>query len=135
MLRANGTEAMTSNEEIIRNFVAAWSRLNAGELASYFAEDGVYHNVPFAPVSRRANIESFIASFIKPWTATDWEILNLVCAGDIVFAERIDRTKMGAKNVDLPCCGVFEMRSGLIQVWRDYFDMSTYARASAGVPG
>lgn len=126
---------MTSNEEIIRNFVAAWSRLNAGELASYFAEDGVYHNVPFAPVSARANIESFIANFIKPWTATDWEILNLVCAGDIVFAERIDRTKMGAKNVDLPCCGVFEMRSGLIQVWRDYFDMSTYARASAGEPG
>lgn len=126
---------MTSNEEIIRNFVAAWASLNASELASYFAEDGVYHNMPFAPVSGRANIESFIANFIKPWTATDWEILNLVCAGDIVFAERIDRTKMGAKSVDLPCCGVFEMRSGQIQVWRDYFDMSTYARASAGVSG
>ena len=124
---------MTSNEQTVRNFVAAWSRLNAGELASYFAEDGVYHNMPFAPVSGRANIEAFIANFIKPWTATEWEILNLVCAGDKVFAERIDRTKMGAKDVSLPCCGVFEMRSGQIQVWRDYFDMGAYARASAGV--
>ncbi len=118
------------NEEIIRKFIAAWPRLDAGDLASYFTEDGVYHNMPFAPVAGRANIEAFIANFIRPWTATDWEILNLVCAGDVVFAERVDRTKMGATNVSLPCCGVFEMRGGLIQVWRDYFDMATYARAS-----
>lgn len=123
---------MPSNEEIVRDFVAAWSRLDAAELASYFAEDGVYHNMPFAPVAGRAKIEAFIAGFIKPWTATDWELLNIMAAGDIVIAERVDRTKMGDRAVDLPCCGVFEIREGKIQTWRDYFDMGAYTRAAAG---
>jgi limonene-1,2-epoxide hydrolase len=122
---------MGSNEEIIRAFAAAWSRLDAAELASYFAEDGVYHNMPFAPVAGRAKIEAFIAGFIKPWTATEWEVLNIVSAGDVVFAERIDRTKVGDKAANLPCCGVFELRGGKIQVWRDYFDMATYTKALA----
>ena len=47
-------------------------------------------------------------------------------------SQRIDRTRLGEKAVDLPCCGVFEMRNGKIQVWRDYFDMGTYMKALAG---
>lgn len=53
-------------------------------------------------------------------------------AGPVVVAERMDRTKVGEKSVDLPCCGVFEMHDGKIKVWRDYFDMATYTRALAG---
>lgn len=120
---------MPSNEETVRDFIAAWSRLDAEELASYFAEDGVYHNMPFAPVAGKTRIQAFIAAFIKQWTASDWEILNIVSAGDIVIAERVDRTRIGDKLVDLPCCGVFEMREGKIQIWRDYFDMATYTKA------
>jgi limonene-1,2-epoxide hydrolase len=48
-----------------------------------------------------------------------------------VIVERLDRTRAGAKSVDLPCTGVFEMRDGKIRVWRDYFDLGTYARAMA----
>ena len=33
---------MADNESIIRSFIEAWSRLDPAELASYFAEDGVY---------------------------------------------------------------------------------------------
>ncbi len=122
---------MASNEETVRDFIAAWSRLDATELASYFAEDGVYHNMPFAPVMGRAQVQAFIASFIKHWTATEWEILNIVSAGSVVIAERIDRTRVGDKAVVLPCCGVFEVRDGKINVWRDYFDMATYTKAIA----
>ena len=41
---------MTNNERIVRNFIAAWSRLDAAELVDYFAPDGVYHNIPAQPV-------------------------------------------------------------------------------------
>lgn len=34
---------------------------------------------------------------------------------------------VGEKGVDLPCLGVFEMEDGKIKVWRDYFDMATFA--------
>ena len=117
-----------NNEAIVREFIQAWSRLDARELSSYFAEDGVYHNMPTSPVSGRENVENMIAAFIDSWTETDWEILNLMSVGDVVIAERVDRTKAGEKSVDLPCTGVFEMGSGKIKVWRDYFDIATYAR-------
>lgn len=114
------------NEKIIREFIEAWSRLDADELSAYFAEDGVYYNMPAAPVEGRENVRKMIAGFIGPWTETRWEILNLASNGDVVIAERLDRTKAGDKTVDLPCVGVFEMEAGRIKVWRDYFDMATY---------
>ncbi len=116
------------NEKIIREFIQAWSRLDATELAGYFAEDGVYHNMPAGPVAGRENVEQFITGFIGPWTQTEWDVLNLVSAGDVVIAERLDRTRAGDKSVDLPCTGVFEMENGKIKVWRDYFDMGTYVK-------
>ncbi len=116
------------NEQIIRNFIQAWSRLDAEELASYFTEDGVYHNMPTGPVAGRKNVQQMIAGFISSWTRTEWDILHLVSAGDVVIAERLDRTKAGDKGVDLPCTGVFEMKNGKIRVWRDYFDLGTYAK-------
>ena len=117
------------NEKIIRDFIEAWSRLDPEELSLYFTEDGVYHNMPAAPVAGRENVKKMIAGFTRPWTQTHWEILHLVSSGDVVIAERIDRTKAGDKAVDLPCTGVFEMKNGRIKVWRDYFDMGTYVKA------
>ena len=120
---------MATNEEIIRDFIAAWSRLNREELVAYFCEDGVYHNMPADPVSGHEALRGFIGAFLSGWDKTDWEILNLLVNGDIVVVERMDRTIAGGKPVDLPCCGVFEMRNGKIAVWRDYFDMATYINA------
>jgi limonene-1,2-epoxide hydrolase len=119
----------TDNEAIVRAFIEAWSRLDPSELAGYFAEDGVYHNVPMQPVVGRRNVEQLIRGFIGSWTETRWEIRNLFSRGDVVFAERIDRSRAGDKSVELPCAGVFEMRGGKIRVWRDYFDLATYTRA------
>jgi limonene-1,2-epoxide hydrolase len=116
------------NQKIIREFIEAWSRLDPDELSSYFTEDGVYHNMPSGPVAGRENVRKMIAGFIGSWTETQWDVLNLVSAGDVVIAERLDRTKAGDKAVDLPCTGVFEMENGKIKVWRDYFDLTTYMK-------
>jgi limonene-1,2-epoxide hydrolase len=117
-----------NNEKIIREFIAAWSRLDPEELSGYFSEDGVYHNMPTGPVAGRESVKSFIAGFIANWTETQWDVLNLVSAGNVVIAERLDRTKAGDKAVDLPCTGVFEMEGGKIKIWRDYFDLATYMK-------
>ena len=120
---------MSRNTELIENFCKAWSRLDPAELATYFTEDGIYHNMPAGPVQGREEIEKFIRDFAGSWTKTVWEILNLAEAGDVVIAERLDRTQAGDKSVDLPCTGVFTIRDGKIASWRDYFDIGTYARA------
>lgn len=120
---------MKDNETIVREFIAAWSRLNADELVEFFTPDGTYHNMMAKPVSGRDNLRTFIGGFIKAWTETAWDVLNIVSSGDIVIAERLDRTKAGERSVDLPCCGVFEMSGGKVKLWRDYFDLATFTRA------
>ena len=120
---------MATNSEIVEEFVKAWSNLDAKELASYFTEDGTYHNIPAQPVSGRDNVEQFIRGFLATWTETVWDIVSIGESGDTVYCERVDRTKTTAGDVDLPCCGVFEMRDGRIHVWRDYFDMGTFINA------
>lgn len=118
-----------SNLATITEFIAAWSRLDPDELASFFTDDGCYHNIPVGPVTGRDNVRSMIAAFTADWIATQWDLLNIVGAGDVVIAERLDRTEAGDKRVDLPCTGVFEMENGKIKVWRDYFDLSTFTTA------
>ena len=128
-VNAQESSIVSENEKIIREFIAAWSNLDAPELASYFTDDGVYHNMPSGAVQGRENIEQFIGGFIRPWESTDWEILNLVVDGDVVIVERLDKTVVAGNPVDLPCLGIFELENGKIKVWRDYFDLSTYTDA------
>jgi limonene-1,2-epoxide hydrolase len=125
-------EQTITNEQIIREFIGAWSRLDADELVTYFAEDGTYHNMPIAPVSGHANLREFIGNFLNSWERTDWEVLNIVSRGDLVIAERVDRTVVAGRKVDLPCVGVFEMEGGKIRVWRDCFDMATFTKGATG---
>ncbi len=119
---------MSDNVQTIQEFINAWSNLDASELVSYFTEDGVYYNMPTEPIQGHEKLQQFIAGFIANWTKTTWDTLNIVGAGDIVIAERLDRTEVGDIKVDLPCCGVFEMENGKIKVWRDYFDMGTFMK-------
>jgi limonene-1,2-epoxide hydrolase len=126
------SKKMSKNEKLIRDFIKAWSRLDAAELAAYFAEDGCYFNIPTQPVCGRANIEKMIRGFIATWTETVWEVKTLIAAGNVVIAERLDKTKTTKGNVDLPCVGVFELRDGKIKEWRDYFDLATYRNAMKG---
>lgn len=126
---SNTTE---ENLNTIRVFIAAWSRLDAAELASFFTEDGCYYNMPTEPVRGRAQVEQFIRGFTATWSPTQWDLLNIAAAGDVVFAERLDRIRTSRGNVDLPCAGVFLMEGGRIREWRDYFDLGTYMRAMEG---
>jgi limonene-1,2-epoxide hydrolase len=76
-------------------------------------------------------VEKFIRGFTAQWTETTWDLLTIMSSGDVVIAERLDRTRAGEKSVDLPCVGVFELEDGKIKVWRDYFDLATYAKGMA----
>ena len=120
---------MSQNESIVREFIAAWSNLDPAELASYFTEDGTYHNIPSGATTGRDNIQQFIAGFSQTWESTDWEIISLVADGDMVIVERLDKTVVAGSPVDLPCVGIYEMENGKIKMWRDYFDLATYTNA------
>lgn len=123
---------MGSNEQVIRDFIDAWPRLDVQEIVGFFAEDGVYHNMMLDPVKGREALTGFIGGFVNGWSDVKWDLLNISSSGNLVFAERVDRMKVGGNQVALPCCGVFEMEGGKIKVWRDYFDLATFSKAAAG---
>ena len=120
---------MATNSEIIRGFVETWSTLDVKKLIDFFAEDGCYYNMPAQPVRGKNNVEVLISNFLASWTETTWDIINISESGNVVFCERLDRTKTTAGDVDLPCVGVFEMQYGKIKERLDYFDMNTFVSA------
>ena len=96
---------MESPIEVVRRFCAAWSdNLATPELAAFFTDDAVYHNIPLAPVTGREAIANTIASFIRPGAP-------------------------GIEGIEfrvMPVMGIFEVSDGKISAWRDHFDMNQF---------
>jgi limonene-1,2-epoxide hydrolase len=111
-------------EEIVRAELAAWSRLDADEIMSYFATDAVWDNVPFGPVTGHGEIRKAVDGFLGRMTSASMEVLNLVVAGNVVMTERVDHLGIDGRNFDARCMGTFEISGDKITAWRDYFDMN-----------
>ena len=122
---------MESPIAVVRQFCAAWSKnLGAEELAGFFTDDAVYHNMPMAPITGRKAIANNIATFIRPGApgieTIDFRIINIAANGPIVMTERVDAFKTPNKSFEVPVMGTFEVRDGKINAWRDYFDLNEF---------
>jgi limonene-1,2-epoxide hydrolase len=124
-------ESMTrSADELITEFCKLWSSPNPEELAGYFTEDAVYHNIPMEPVRGREAIKEFIAGFVAAFGGLDFNVHRQVSDGTVVMNERTDvMHRKDGEDVSLPVMGVFEVQNDKIAAWRDYFDMAAITKA------
>ncbi|MGW1998308.1 SgcJ/EcaC family oxidoreductase [Embleya sp. NPDC001921] len=119
-------------EALVVRLIEAWSRLDADELAGYFAEDAVYHNIPIMPVTGRAAIRDFIAAFVEPYSGAHFTVHHQAVNGNVVLNERTDTfTFADGGTSDILVTGVFEVEDGEIRAWRDYFDLAAVTDALA----
>jgi limonene-1,2-epoxide hydrolase len=119
-----------SAEELVTEFCKLWASPNPDELAGYFTEDAVYHNIPMEPVHGREAIKEFIAGFVAAFGGLDFNVHRQVSDGTVVMNERTDvMHRKDGEDVSLPVMGVFEVRDGKIAAWRDYFDMAAITKA------
>jgi limonene-1,2-epoxide hydrolase len=123
---------MESPIEVVRRFCTAWSdNTGAAELAAFFTEDAIYHNIPLAPVTGRENISNTITSVLRPGPpgieSIDFRLINIAANGPIVMTERVDVFQLPGKSFELPVMGTFEISGGKISAWRDYFEMNQFA--------
>jgi limonene-1,2-epoxide hydrolase len=119
----------TDNDRIVTAFCEACERMDAGELIEYFQPDAVYHNIPLPALRGRAEIQKSLEGLPTRFRRLRIETRHQVSAGDIVLNERTDIfTFPDGGEVALPITGVFEMRRGKIQAWREYFDLATFKR-------
>jgi limonene-1,2-epoxide hydrolase len=117
-------------DDLVTEFCAKWATPDPEELAGYFTEDAVYHNIPMEPVQGRDAIEQFIAGFVVGFDGIDFQVHRQVSDGDLVMNERTDvMRRKGGEPIPLPVTGVFEIENGRIKAWRDYFDMATITSA------
>ena len=129
--RASRPTQMEDPIEIVRRFCAAWSNdATISQLAAFFTDDAVYHNVPLDPVKGREAIAKNFASFIRPGApgieSLELRIINIAANGPIVMTERVDAFRLPHKSFELPVMGIFEISGGSINAWRDYFDTNQF---------
>jgi limonene-1,2-epoxide hydrolase len=120
------------NQKLVTDFCQSWSRKNVDEILGYLTDDCFYHNIPMEPCVGHAAIRKFIEPFMKEADTVQFEIKHTTSAANVVMNERVDRFVMGAKKLELPVAGVFEVRNGKISAWRDYFDLATFNKQMAG---
>ncbi|HTY34389.1 nuclear transport factor 2 family protein [Mycobacterium sp.] len=119
-----------SADELVTEFCKLWASPDPDELAGYFTEDAVYHNIPMQPLQGRQAIRDFIAGFLAGFDGIDFNVHRQISDGALVMNERTDvmRRKDG-EPIPLPVMGVFEVRDDRIAAWRDYFDMAAITSA------
>jgi limonene-1,2-epoxide hydrolase len=115
-------------EKVVTEFCNAWPRKNIDELLGFFTEDAVYHNIPMEAARGKAAIRAAINTFLPGSKSIEFKILKSAANGNVVFNERVDFIDLGAKKIQLPVTGVFEISGGKISAWRDYFDLATYTK-------
>lgn len=90
----------TEAELIVDRFIASWRRGDVEDMLECCADDVRYQNMPMEPGVGTAALRE-------------------------VQEERIGYFSIGGSAITLPVCGVFEIESGRIAAWREYFDMAT----------
>ena len=125
---------MTSNSDLVTQFIDSWSEKNVDKMLEYFTEDALYINIPIDPPNRgKAEIRAFIQGFIGDVEAMEFVILHQAETADgLVLNERVDRFLINGKWSELPVMGIFQVRDGKISHWRDYFDMAQFSAQLEG---
>jgi limonene-1,2-epoxide hydrolase len=116
--------------DTVKDFCAAWDRLDWDAIHSCLADDLFYHNIPMAPTRGIAEFKAFFAGF--PVSEAAFEIHHIAATGNIVMTERTDRFLLAGQPIVIRVMGVFEIRDGKIAVWRDYFDLAEFSRQMPG---
>lgn len=109
-----------SPKDVVKAWVKAFNRGNAEEVASFYVENAVNHQVANEPVKGRAAIE---AMFAREFAAAEMvcHIENLFEDGDWAILEW--RDPRGLRG-----CGFFQISDGKIVFQRGYWDKLSFLK-------
>jgi limonene-1,2-epoxide hydrolase len=79
-----------SADDLVTEFCGKWASPDPEELAGYFTDHAVYHNIPIEPVQGREAIKEFIAGFLAAFDGIDFNVHRQVSNGTLVMNERTD---------------------------------------------
>ena len=125
-------------DAFVRRFISLLVSRDISTAATMVTTDFEYDNVPVGKAFGPQGLHDTLSGFFGMCTAIDWEIVRQTSDGDMqlgtVLNERNDKFEIHGRWVTLPVAGVFEIRDGLICLWRDYFDRATLLDAMTPPP-
>lgn len=115
--------------DVVHAFLKAMETKDFDAALPLVSETCRYHNLPMAPVVGRAAVRAVLEPFFAPTLENEFVIVREAVAGSVMFVERVDRHRLSDRWVELPVTGVFEVETGVITVWNEYFDLATLLKA------
>jgi hypothetical protein len=107
-------------KEIVMAWVKAFNRADADDIARYYAENAVNHQVTELPVQGRAAIREMFAR--------EFKAADMVCIIDNLFEDGDWAILEWKDPLGLRGCGFFHVTGGLIDFQRGYWDKLTFLR-------
>ena len=117
-------------QAVAEKMMSAWQVQDWDAVTAMFAEDGVLEIVPArASYTGHAEIRGHLDEVAGGIESLTFEVKTLCAAGNVVTFERDDVFVYNGKPARVPCVGIMEIDGEYVQVWREYFDGMTMARA------
>ena len=122
---------MTSNSpaDIVTAFLDDLARGDVRTGLNRIADDIEYVNVSLPAVRGKKRFAKVMGLLDRDSCGFDYQMVNIAADDDVVLTERIDELKLGPVTLQFWVCGRFEVRDGVIAVWRDYFDYVDFTKA------
>jgi len=117
---------MSDNLRLIREYMNAWGKIPATELANYFTEDAFYtDDLTGKPILGRDAIRAeFERAEARSGDSRDFgvNLLRVLAAGETVVVEREEWIGTGESRREFRAVVFFEIRGDKIKESRCYFD-------------
>ena len=106
--------------ELVREWVAAFNRADADELAALYADEAVNHQVVQEPVVGKAAIRQMFSH--------EFDRATMVCQVENIFQDGEWAILEWSDPLGLRGCGFFHVKDDLIIFQRGYFDQLSFQK-------
>jgi limonene-1,2-epoxide hydrolase len=118
---ARGAAGPATPTQVVSEFLRAMQEGDADTVISLVAEDIVYSNVSLPTIRGKDRFSQGLRSYYRH-LGFQVVVHRIAESGSSVLTERTDALTLGRFRMQFWVCGVFEVRDGKIELWRDYFD-------------
>jgi limonene-1,2-epoxide hydrolase len=129
MTGMTSTVDSTANARTVETFLYALQDEDFDTADTALADNIEWQNVGFPTIRGR---ERIVKLFRRGEGRMGFEVKihRIAAEGNAVLTERTDALIIGPLRLQFWVCGVFEVHAGRITLWRDYFDMFDFVKAT-----
>jgi limonene-1,2-epoxide hydrolase len=118
------TKTESRNEQIVRDYIAAFERKDPAGIVADCADQVYMKNGPFDPTQTRADLQAVFEAFLPHVGSVQFRDLRLGAVGDMVYTERVECFGVPDGEVALPVNAIYQFNDdGKVIDWREYWDL------------